>query len=129
MAKKATQPKEKKYKNFNAMIKGHKVLTYQEIKDLKEPELDAFLEKEEWTNDIEGGSIFACMDSGRLLEQLLAKHGLHIITMSIFDSEEEVDEEEPTPCTYSYSTGFHWVNREKYYLCRKHSAAWCEEKW
>jgi hypothetical protein len=132
MAKKTKAVKEKKYKDFDAMIKGHKVLTYQELKDLNEPKLDAFLEEEEWSGGVEGGFIEGCIDSGRLVEKVLAKHNLHVITMSIFDHDEEEDadeegEEAPTPCTYSYVTGFHWVNRERYYLCQKKTAAFCEE--
>ena len=123
MAKKAV--KEKKYRTFEAMIRGHKVLNYNQILKLNEPVLEPFIEEEEWANDVAGANIFACMDSGRALVKILKKHNLHVITLSIFDGEE--DEEGESSCTYSYSTGFHWVNRERYYLCRNKTPALYED--
>ena len=129
--KKATTKvvREKKYKDFPAMVKGHGVLSYKELLALKEPDLEDFIECDGDDENSEG-HIFACMESGRALEKILKKHNLHVITMSIFvcdDEDEDRDEDEPTPCSYSYSTGFHWVNRERYYLCRKKTPAFCEE--
>lgn len=134
-AKSKKTVKEKKYKSFEAMRKGHKILTFAEIHALNEPSLTPFIEEEEWGKDgeIEGAYLFACMDSGRAIESILKKHKLHVITMSIFESEEEEMDEndpnyEPSIDTYSYSTGFHWVNRERYFLCRVETPAFFEDK-
>lgn len=118
--------KEVAYLSFNDMRKGHEILNREEILQLGEESLIPFLEEEEWEDEIEGAYLSACMDSGRAIEEVLQRHNLHVITESMYDSDEE-DEDGHVEVTSVYQTGFHWVNRERYYLCRKKHAAILEE--
>lgn len=68
-------------------------------------------------------SMKACWPNQPLIDAILQKHNLFVVTRSIIDVDEDgvimVD---------SYSSGFHLCDREDWILVRKNIDAFCEEK-
>lgn len=89
-------------------------------------------EAEDWglldsLEDHDGYAYIPACDCNRLMvEEMLKKHKLHIITLCLFDSEEEDEDGNNLTC-YSYSTGFHHVNREGWLFCKSIEEALFEE--
>ena len=59
-------------------------------------------------------AIFACSSTDNMTKEIAAKFNLQIVTYCMGDA-------------ISYSTGMHWVNREKYLFCKSKEQGWGEE--
>jgi hypothetical protein len=65
----------------------------------------------------EDGGIFACHSTAKIIAEFCKTYkGYHIATLTIEDGEDA--------CYYVYDNAIHFVNRERYYICRglKHPA-------
>lgn len=66
-------------------------------------------------------AIYACSEGAKLVASLAQVHNLQIVTECIHDC---VDDKK---VAYSFSTGMHFVDRERYYLCHNPVEAYFEE--
>lgn len=104
------------YVSFEAFAKATRLITWKEAEALGLPLSPKWLVED--TNDFY--TIYACTDGEVLALDLSEAHKVHIVTESIVDGEDDI--------TFCYSTGLHYVNRERYYLCRNDINAQYEEK-
>jgi len=114
----------KEFKDFDQMMMALSGLTYNELKGLKisDPELNKLFQKELEGSDEGYGYIFACFPHDPMVKALVAENDIQVITHSIFDGDDDIT----VDC---FATGFHFVNRERYYFCRSREEAFCEEEW
>ena len=113
-------PKVKEFKSFDEMMSELSGLTLKDAKKLsiKDPDLNEMLKKE-LEDDGCHAYIYACYPNDALVRAFAETNGLNIITYSIEDGDEG--------SSYCYTTGMHYVNRERYYFCRSDAEASCCE--
>lgn len=112
---------EKQYKDFDEMMTDLQGVTMDEavkmkmtkgLKSLKGVDLDSTFEVEDHSGY---ASIFACHATNDMVREIAEKFDLQVVTYSIGDA-------------FSYSTGMHFVNRERYMFCRSKADGFCEEE-
>jgi hypothetical protein len=114
---------EKQYKDFDEMMTDLQGVTMDEAvkmkmtKNLKSLKGVDAGEGSIYQLEDHGGyaSIFACHDTNDMVREIAEKFDLQVVTYSIGDA-------------FSYSTGMHFVNRERYMFCRSKADGFCEEE-
>jgi hypothetical protein len=110
---------EQKCRNFRKFERMMKVLGGVTMAQAEKLGLDMDLIEEHG----EYASIKACYPNQPLIDQILAKHNLHVVTRSIIDV--DCDGVKTIDC---YASGFYLSDREDWILVRKNIDAICEEK-
>ena len=111
----------KRYRKFETWARHCGVMSKNHLLGFNEFRLDPRVQLKGYSMIEDDGGIFACASTYEMLSEFIKTYkGYHIATMTIEDGDKY--------CSYVYDNDLHFVNRERYYICRglKHPAFYQE---